>query len=65
MNYWQGSFTENFYGLKRVTQTPLSDSKYKISKLTQLVPSMIEDRMSLSGLQRFASIFEITGVSFE
>lgn len=64
MSYWQGSFTENFYGLKRVSQTPLSDSKYKSSKLTQLVPSMIEDRRSLSGLQRFASIFEITGVSY-
>ncbi|CUM57050.1 uncharacterized protein AC631_05212 [Debaryomyces fabryi] len=64
MSYWQGSFTENFYGLKRVSQTPLSDTKYRSSKLTQLVPSMIEERRSLSSLQRFASIFEITGVSY-
>lgn len=62
--YWQGSFTENFYGLKRVSQTPLSDSKYNLSKLTQLVPSMIEERRKLSSLQTFVSIFEITGVSY-
>lgn len=64
IKYWQGSFTENFYGLKRVSQTPLSDAKYKSGKLTQLVPSMIEERRSLSGLQQLASIFEITGASY-
>lgn len=64
MKYWQGSFTENFYGLKRVSQTPLSDPKYKSGKLTQLVPSMIEDRRSLSRMQRIVSIFEITGMSY-
>lgn len=62
--YWQGSFTENFYGLKRVSQTPLSDSKYNLTKLTQLVPSMIEERRQLSAIQKFVSIFEITGVSY-
>lgn len=64
LKYWQGSFTENFYGLKRVRQTPLSDKKYNSSKLTQLVPSMVEARRSLSGLQTIISIFEITGVSY-
>lgn len=62
--YWQGSFTENFYGLKRVSQTPLSDPKYNLNKLTQLVPSMIEERRLLSKFQTAVSIFEITGVSY-
>lgn len=62
--YWQGSFTENFYGLKRVSQTPLSKAKYNGSKLTQLVPSMIEERRKLSTLQTLVSIFEITGVAY-
>lgn len=64
LKYWQGSFTENFYGLKRVSQTPLSQSKYNSSKLTQLVPSMVEERRLLSNLQTIVSIFEITGVSY-
>lgn len=62
--FWQGSFTENFYGLKRVSQTPLYQSKYNSGKLTQLVPSMIEQRRELTGLQKFVSIFEITGVAY-
>lgn len=62
--YWQGSFTENFYGLKRVSQTPLSESKYNLSKLTQLAPSIIEPRRRLTGLQTLVSIFEVTGVSY-
>lgn len=62
--YWQGSFTENFYGLKRVSQTPLSDQKYNSSRLTQLAPSMIEERRKLSNYQMWVSIFEITGVSY-
>lgn len=64
VKYWQGSFTENFYGLKRVNQTPLSNKKYNNGKLTQLVPSMIEERRSLSSLQMFVTIFEVTGVSY-
>lgn len=64
LNYWQGSFTENFYGLKRVSQTPLSSGNYNSSKLTQLVPSMVEQRRSLSNLQTIISIFEITGTSY-
>lgn len=64
LKYWQGSFTENFYGLKRVSQTPLSDPKYNLSKLTQLVPSMVEERRQLSRTQMLISIFEITGVSY-
>lgn len=62
--YWQGSFTENFYGLKRVSQTPLADLKYNQGKLTQLVPSMIEQRRQLTTGQMLISIFEITGVSY-
>ncbi|ODV79702.1 uncharacterized protein CANTADRAFT_49460 [Suhomyces tanzawaensis NRRL Y-17324] len=62
--YWQGSFTENFYGLKRVNQTPISDSKYNSGKLTQLVPSMIEERRALTGFQKAVSIFEVTGVAY-
>lgn len=62
--YWQGSFTENFYGLKRVSQTPLSDPKYSSNKLAQLAPSMIEERRKLSKYQMWVSIFEITGVSY-
>lgn len=62
--YWQGSFTENFYGLKRVSQTPLSDVKYNSGRLTQLAPSMIEERRKLSTYQMWVSIFEITGVSY-
>ncbi|KAK6465122.1 putative peroxisome assembly protein 12 [Scheffersomyces coipomensis] len=65
MKYWQGSFTENFYGLKRVNQTPLSDnSKYNNGKLTQLVPAMIEENRVLTGFQQFISVFEITGVAY-
>ncbi|KAI5960645.1 PEX12 [Candida pseudojiufengensis] len=64
LKYWQGSFTENFYGLKRVNQTPLSQGKFNSGKLTQLVPSMIEDRRELTTLQKLISLFEITGVSF-
>lgn len=62
--YWQGSFTENFYGLKRVSQTPLLNSKYNSGRLTQLVPSMVEERRKLSSLQTLVSIFEVTGVSY-
>lgn len=62
--YWQGSFTENFYGLKRVSQTPLSSTKYNSGKLTQLVPSMVESRRELSVFQRWISIFEVTGVAY-
>lgn len=62
--YWQGSFTENFYGIKRVNQTPLADLKYNSGKLTQLVPSLIEDRRELTGIQRAVSIFEITGSAY-
>ncbi|KAI5951998.1 PEX12 [Candida jiufengensis] len=64
LKYWQGSFTENFYGLKRVNQTPLSQGDFNSGKLTQLVPSMIEDRRELTSLQKFISLFEITGVAF-
>lgn len=64
LKYWQGSFTENFYGLKRVTQTPLSDSKYNSGRLAQLAPSMIEERRRLSTYQMWISIFEITGVAY-
>ncbi|KAG7663770.1 PEX12 [[Candida] subhashii] len=65
LKYWQGSFTENFYGLKRVNQTPLSqNSDYNSSKLTQLVPSLIEERRRLTPFQQFISIFEITGVAY-
>lgn len=64
IKYWQGSFTENFYGLKRVSRTPLSDKKYNSSRLTQLVPALIEERRSLSNFQKFISVFEITGVGY-
>lgn len=64
IKYWQGSFTENFYGIKRVAQTPLSDGRYNNGKLTQLVPLMIEQRRELLGLQRWVSIFEITGSAY-
>lgn len=62
--YWQGSFTENFYGLKRVSQTPFSSDKYNSLRLTQMVPSMVEERRKLSTFQMWASIFETTGVSY-
>lgn len=64
IKYWQGSFTENFYGLKRVSRTPLSDKKYNSSKLTQLVPALVEERRKLTNLQKFISVFEITGVGY-
>ncbi|KAK6204419.1 putative peroxisome assembly protein 12 [Scheffersomyces amazonensis] len=65
IKYWQGSFTENFYGLKRVNQTLLSDSsKYNSGKLVQLVPSIIEENRSLTKLQQIVSIFEITGSAY-
>lgn len=60
--YWQGSFTENFYGLKRVAKTKLND--YNSSKLTQLVPGMIEKRRQLSTVQRWGSIFEVVGSTY-
>lgn len=64
MKYWRGSFTENFYGLKRVSQTPLSQPKYNLVKLSQLAPSLIEEGRKLSKLQMWISIFEITGTSY-
>ena len=64
LKYWQGTFTENFYGLKRVSQTPLSNGKYNSGKITQIVPSMIEERRMLTTLQAAVSVFEITGVSY-
>lgn len=64
MKYWRGSFTENFYGLKRVSLTPLSQAKYNLAKLSELVPSLMEDGRKLSTVQRWVSIFEITGTSY-
>lgn len=64
IHYWHGSFTENFYGIKRVSQTPLSQDKYNSGKLTQLIPSMIEERRKLSSFQIAVSIFEVTGLSY-
>lgn len=64
LTYWHGTFTENFYGLKRVRQTPLSGAKYNASKLTQLVPSMIEERRKISTLQKIVSVFEVTGLAY-
>lgn len=64
MKYWRGTFTENFYGLKRVSQTPLSQSKYNLAKLSQLAPSLIEEGRKLSPLQTWVSIFEVTGTSY-
>lgn len=64
LNQWQGSFTENFYGLKRVSQTPLSIPKYAGSKVMQLIPSMIQERRRLTKLQKLVSVIEITGTSY-
>lgn len=64
IRYWQGSFTENFYGLKRVRKTALTDVKYNSGKLAQLAPSIIEERRLLSRLQEVVSIFEITGATY-
>ncbi|CAK9440387.1 uncharacterized protein LODBEIA_P44870 [Lodderomyces beijingensis] len=64
LTYWQGSFTENFYGLKRVNQTPLSEGNFNSGKLTQLVPAMIEEGRQLTGVQKLVSLFEVTGVTF-
>ncbi|RCK66616.1 Peroxisome assembly protein 12 [Candida viswanathii] len=64
LTYWQGSFTENFYGMKRVSQTPLSQGNFNSSKLTQLVPSLVEERRKLSTLQKLVSLFEITGLAY-
>lgn len=64
LNRWQGSFTENFYGLKRVSQTPLSSSKYAGSKIVQLVPSIVEERRRLSLVQKLVSVMEITGTAY-
>lgn len=64
LNHWQGTFTENFYGLKRVSQTPLSVPKYASSRVAQLVPSMIEERRRLTTLQKVVSVFEITGTAY-
>ncbi|KAL6452497.1 PEX12 Peroxisome assembly protein 12 [Candida maltosa Xu316] len=64
LTYWQGTFTENFYGLKRVSQTPLSEGDLNSSKLTQLVPSIIEERRKLSTLQKLVSLFEVTGTAY-
>ncbi|RLV93618.1 Peroxisome assembly protein 12 [Spathaspora sp. JA1] len=58
LKYWQGSFTENFYGLKRVNQTLTNN------KLTSMVPSMVEERRQLTNLQLLVSIFEVTGVAY-
>ncbi|KAM9903061.1 hypothetical protein OXX69_008069 [Metschnikowia pulcherrima] len=62
--YWRGSFTENFYGIKRVSQTFLSNKKYDLLKVTQVSPVMIEDRQALSPLQTAISIFEVTGLPY-
>lgn len=64
MTYWQGSFTENFYGIKRVNQTPLASADINLSKLTQLSPSMVEERRELTPLQKAVSIFEVVGTAY-
>ena len=64
INKWQSSFTENFYGLKRVTQTPLSLLKYAGSEVAQLAPSMVEECRRLTLLRKLVSVFEITGTAY-
>lgn len=64
LKYWQGTFTENFYGLKRVLRTVLNEGKYNSAKLTQLVPSLVEERRRLTNWQVAASVFEITGTAY-
>lgn len=64
IKYWQGSFTENFYGLKRVSHTPLAEEKYQTKKVSELIPSLIEERRKLSSIQVLASVFEITGTAY-
>lgn len=64
LKYWQGSFTENFYGLKRVRSTPLASNKYNSEKLTQFAPSVVEERRRISLLQEFVSLIEVTGTAY-
>ncbi|KAG2736340.1 hypothetical protein G9P44_000430 [Scheffersomyces stipitis] len=64
VQYWHGSFTENFYGLKRVNQTPLNNGNYNANKLTSVVPAMVEERRALTSLQKLVSVFEITGTAY-
>lgn len=66
LKYWLGLFTENFYGLKRVSQTRLSNSggRYQDAKLTQLTPAKVEERRKLTNFQIAVSIFEICGTSY-
>lgn len=64
LKYWQGTFTENFYGLKRVNRTILNDGRYDSSRLTQLVPSLVEERRQLTKFQIAISVFEITGTAY-
>lgn len=42
----------------------MSEGQFNSSKLTQLVPSMIEERRKITTLQKFISIFEVTGTAF-
>lgn len=64
IQYWQGSFTENFYGIKRVNETPLAAGGFNSGKLTQLSPGMVEERRGLTELQKFVSIFEVVGTLY-
>lgn len=64
IKYWQGSFTENFYGLKRVSHTPLAEEKYQTKKVSELIPSVIEESRKLNSIQVLASVFEITGTAY-
>lgn len=61
IRFWQGLFTENFYGLKRVRKTRLSQNS---ARLTQLIPSKIEERRSLTNLQQAISVFEVAGTGY-
>lgn len=65
LHFWQGSFTENFYGLKRVNQTRLATSpKWRDSRLTQLTPAKMEERRQLTPRQVAASLFEVVGTTY-
>ena len=64
IKYWQGTFTENFYGLKRVSRTPLDEVKHNQGALREASASIFEQSRSLSGLQEVISLFEITGTAY-
>ena len=58
VHFWQGLFTENFYGIKRVQRAKFPQVN---ARLSAVAVSKLEERRRLTDLQKFITIFEVAG----